>query len=262
MHNRSTVRSIEILDIISRSPSGLSLTEVVEATDIPRTTVYEILRMLEWTEMLQRIEGPVKKWAVGLRAFRIGRRYVANMDLVRESAPFLESIREEFGMTSFLAVREGVQVVFLDKREPPEVTIHTADVTDRQDVYCTALGKASLAWLSMDMQSRILSSLQFHARTRRTIVSAEKLKSELRKTRRRGYAIDNREILDFVQCVAAPVFNHDNAVIAAISIAGPADRHRNLNDEGHRLRRMTDELSGKLGAANRRLTESGYDKTA
>ena len=262
MHNRSAVRSIEILDIISRSPSGLSLTEVVEATDIPRTTVYEILRMLESTEMLQRIEGSVKKWAVGLRAFRIGRRYVANMDLVRESAPFLESIRDEFGMTSFLAVREQTQVVFLDKREPPDVTIHTADVTDRQDVYCTALGKASLAWLSMDMQSSILSGLQFHPRTRRTIVSAEKLKTELRKTRRRGYAIDNREILDFVQCVAAPVFNHDNAVIAAISIAGPADRHRNLNDEGHRLRRMTDELSGKLGAANRRLTESGYDKTA
>lgn len=224
--------------------------------------MYEILCMLESAAMLQRIEGPVTKWAVGLRAFRIGRRYVANMDLVRESATYLESIRDEFGMTSFLAIREDNQVVFLDKREPPEVTIHTADVTDRQDVYCTALGKASLAWLPMDVQSSILSSLQFHARTRRTIVSAEKLKTELRKTRRRGYAIDNREVLDFVQCVAAPVFNHDNAVIAAISIAGPADRHRKLGAEGQGLRGITDELSGKLGADIGRLNAIRFDQTA
>ncbi|MDF1568953.1 MAG: IclR family transcriptional regulator [Spirochaetaceae bacterium] len=262
MHNRSVVRSIEILDMISRSPSGLSLTEVVEATNIPRTTVYEILCMLESTQMLQTIGGSVKKWAVGLRAFRIGRRYMANMDLVRESAPFLESIRDEFGMTSFLAVREQTQVVFLDKREPSNVAIHTADVTDRQDVYCTALGKASMAWLPPETLESLLPRLQFHPRTRRTIVSAERLKAELRKTRKRGYAIDNREILDFVQCVAAPVFNHDDDVIAAISIAGPADRHRKLSIEGQRLRRITDELSGRLGAAYMRLKEIGFNQTA
>ncbi|QEN04327.1 IclR family transcriptional regulator [Thiospirochaeta perfilievii] len=247
MQNRSLVRSIQILTLISQSKNGLSLNQIVEATSIPKTTVYEILLMLIETDMVQTLEGKARLYQIGLKAFVIGNRYIQNMDLVSESKPIVKRVSQELDKTIFIAILDGNQIIYLHKHEPENVPIYTANVTNREDAYCTSLGKAMLAFLPNDKLEDLIDSMNFKQRTERTILNKKSLIKELEITKKRGYAIDDREIIDFVQCLGAPIFNHRGEVVAGISTAGLYSEERDIKKEGEVLVCAAKEISTRLG---------------
>ena len=90
--------------------------------------------------------------------------------------------------------------------------------------YCTSLGKTLLAFRPAPDVERWLRTPTLKAMTPDTITSPRKLLKDLRTIRERGYAVDEQEHELGVRCIAAPVSNHSGEVVAAISVAGPADR--------------------------------------
>lgn len=247
MQKRSLVRSIEILTLISQSKNGLSLNELVNLTSIPKTTLYEILLMLIETEMIQSLEGKTRLYQIGLKAFVIGNRYIQNMDLVTESKPIVKKISEDIDKTIFIAILDGNQIIYLHKHEPEFVPIYTANITNREDAYCTSLGKAILAFLPEAEIDSLIDTMNFKKRTDRTIIDRDSLKKELKVTKNRGYSIDDREIIDFVQCIGAPIFNHRGDVVAGISTAGLYSQDRDIVTEGEKLVKAANEISARLG---------------
>ena len=175
MQKRSLVRSIEILTLISQSKNGLSLNELVNLTSIPKTTLYEILLMLIETEMIQSLEGKTRLYQIGLKAFVIGNRYIQNMDLVTESKPIVKKISEDIDKTIFIAILDGNQIIYLHKHEPEFVPIYTANITNREDAYCTSLGKAILAFLPEAEIDSLIDTMNFKKRTDRTIIDKDSL---------------------------------------------------------------------------------------
>lgn len=247
MKNRSVVRAIDVLSLISESKEGLSLNELVEKTAIPKTTVYEILLMLLDTKMIQCEEGRVKTYKIGLKAFLIGNRYIQNMDLLKVARPLVEEAMEHLNMTVFIAMLDGNQIVYLHKSEPENVPIYTANVSNREDLYCTSLGKAILSALPGEQKTELIASQKFRQRTVRTIMTEKDLLKEVELTGERGYSIDNREILDFVMCVGAPIFNHKGVVEAGVSAAGLFSDSRNTDEEGVYIFQVAGEISKRLG---------------
>lgn len=247
MKQRSVVRSIEILSIISQSKLGMSLNDVVAKTKIPRTTTYDILQMLTESEMLQVIEGKTRQYKIGLKAFLIGNRYIQNMDLIQAARPVVDETSEKLEMTSFIAMLEGNQIIYLYKKEPENVPIYTANVSNREDVYCTSLGKAILSALPEEEVETMIPTLKFRQRTKNTIMNGETLKSDLALTRKRGFSLDDREILDFVFCVGAPIFDHSGRVAGGISVAGLYGPDRDAETEGKVLIDAANTISRRLG---------------
>ncbi|MBN2617310.1 MAG: IclR family transcriptional regulator [Spirochaetales bacterium] len=247
MQKKSVVRSIEILNLISNSRDGLSLNEIVEKTEYPKTTVYEILLMLLSTDMLQLIEGKTNRYKIGLKAFVIGNSYIKDMDLVNEAKSIVNDLCIDLDMTIFIATLEENQIIYLYKKEPENVPIYTANVANREDAYCTSLGKAILAHLPGFEQDRIIDTMKFRQRTKQTIMNKKDLLVELNKIYKQGYSVDNREILDFVLCLGAPIFNHKGKCIAAISCAGLYGSHRNIELEGEKMVLAAMAISKKLG---------------
>lgn len=251
MQKKSVVRSIEILSLISESKDGLSLNEIVDKTSIPKTTVYEILLMLMETEMIQAVEGKSKLYQIGLKAFVIGNMYLENMDLVTESKPFVKQVSKDLNATVFIAVLNGDQIIYLYKCEPEDVPIHTANVANREDAYCTSLGKAILAFMPLFDRKPLIEQMKYRQRTSRTIMNSKDLSKELDITKERGYSIDDREILDFVLCLGAPIFNHKGRVVAAISTAGLYSEERDTASEGAALMEAANNISSRLGYIRR-----------
>lgn len=247
MQQRSLIRSIEILTLISQSKNGLSLNELVDMTLIPKTTLYEILLMLQETKMIQALEGKIRLYQIGLKAFVIGNRYIQNMDLVSLSKPTMKRISEDLDKTIFIAILDDNQIIYLHKHEPEYVPIHTANISSREDVYCTSLGKAILAFMPDSGVKRVLENIKFKQRTERTIMNKKNLKEDLLITRNRGYSIDDREIIDFVRCIGAPIFNHRGEVVAGISTAGLYNPKQDIISEGERLVSAAKEISTLLG---------------
>jgi DNA-binding IclR family transcriptional regulator len=169
------------------------------------------------------------------------------MDLIQEARQYVDAVSEELDMTGFIAMLEGNQIIYLYKREPEKVPIYTANVGNREDAYCTSLGKAILSALPGEELQPLLQTLQYRRRTRRTIMNTEALMKDLSLTRRRGYSLDDREILDFVMCVGAPIFDHSGHVTGGISIAGLYEESRNPDREGFILKKAAQAISRRLG---------------
>lgn len=87
------------------------------------------------------------------------------------------------------------------------------------EAYCSAVGKALLAYLPQQDREDYLAGGPFVPLTENTIVEPDDLSCEFEVTRARGYAIDNEEILTGLFCVAAPLMKPDGTVIAAISVS-------------------------------------------
>src|SRR5207244_10401496 len=103
------------------------------------------------------------------------------------------------------------------RSEPHVVT----DVGSRLPAYCTSLGKAMLAFLPDDEIDRLYDSpAELASRTRNTITTLARLKSELAAIRRRGYAVAQEETTEGIVCIGSPILGADGRPEAAISLAG------------------------------------------
>jgi DNA-binding IclR family transcriptional regulator len=134
----------------------------------------------------------------------------------------------------------------------------------RSPLYCTSQGKAILAFSPEAVTAEIIRSLEFKAITRNKITKPARLKEELERIRRCGYAIDKEELEEDLRCIGAPVFNHEGEVIAALSIAGPTYRVG-----GGQMPKLVDavlaasrQLSAALGFPNGQRPAAGKSRPA
>ena len=94
----------------------------------------------------------------------------------------------------------------------------------RTQTYCTAVGKALIAFLPTHRLNALIEGLQFKRHTRHTLVSSSALKTELERVRRRGFAVDNEEVEEGLRCIAAPIRDYTGNVVASLGVAGPIFR--------------------------------------
>ncbi len=245
--NRTAQRTVEILELISRRPDGATLEEICGTLGLPKTSAYDIVATLAEMNMVSVTRGQKQTYRIGLAAYRIGVNYTNSLDFLEVVEPELRAFSRKVGKTVFFGVRSGHEVVYICKFEPENPIITTATVGSKNPMYCTSLGKAILAFADEKTRDQILDGIHFRRKTERTIGGREELLRELEQVRRRGYARDDREMEEHMECVGAPVFGSDGNVLGAISLSGlykPAEDYGAL---GEAVRKKAAELSERLG---------------
>ncbi len=245
--NRTTLRSVEILKLVSKRPDGITLDEICEALKMPKTSAYDIVVTLAETGMIHVAKGQRQVYTIGLTAYRIGISYTNHMDVLATLEPELKVFAREIGKTVFYGVLAGHEVVYLCKSEPENPIITTATVGSKNPVYCTSLGKAILAYVDADTRQKIMDRIHFRQKTPRTILSREALSEELEKVREKGYALDAREVEDHMECVGAPVFDQEGRVLGAISASSLYKPQEDYEKLGAAVKEKAAALSKVLG---------------
>jgi len=121
-------------------------------------------------------------------------------------------------------VPQGDEMVYVYQHDGPGSVKVTARLGTRRPMNCTSLGKAFLAFLpDAELQDR-LERMAYVRLTGRSLLTAAALRPELTITRDRGYSIDDVEVEEGVSCLGAPILDVHGRPVAAISIAGPAER--------------------------------------
>jgi DNA-binding IclR family transcriptional regulator len=114
--------------------------------------------------------------------------------------------------------------------------------------YCTAAGKAALAWQPDSVLNRLIR-LGLPAYTPQTITDPAALRAELAAIRKRGYAVDDEELSPGIRCIGAPIRNMAGRVFASISVSGPARRLTRAKNQA--MARLVihhaDAISARLG---------------
>jgi DNA-binding IclR family transcriptional regulator len=164
------------------------------------------------------------RYRLGLKLFELGTKAVSQLDLRERARPLLERVVLETGETVHLCIMDDTEVVYLDKVEPTRSVRMASSVGRRNPAYCTAVGKAMMAYLPEADVEAIVRKQGLKSLTRNTITTLYELKAELAIIRKRGYAIDDEENEEGVRCVGCVVRGYAGEPVAAISISGPAFR--------------------------------------
>jgi DNA-binding IclR family transcriptional regulator len=223
---RSTVRNESAISMLDRSAmlllafrssgGAMTLAQLCQATGIPKTTAHRLVGELEKWGMLERSG---RRLRLGMRLFELGQLVPTQRDIGEIAAPHLADLFEATRQTVHLAVRDGLEVVYVQKlahRDSPQVG---SRVGGRMPMHCTGVGKAMLAFNTTALTDAVIAQ-GLSRLTPRTIIAPGLLRRDLARTRVRGFAVEREESTTGIVCVAGPIVDITGSAVAAISMTG------------------------------------------
>lgn len=219
---KSADRVIDIIDLLKDFPRGLTLKEIAEKLSLPQSSAFHLLQTMQARQFLSITER--KAYKLGPKLIQIGTRALETLDVNAVAQPYLRELMESLEETVFMAVMLGHELTYVAKVDNYRSVRTSAQIGMRKPVYCTGLGKAFLAFMPEQVKNNILSGIDRPQITKNTITDLATLNEQLSEFRLQGYAVDDEENEGGLYCLAAPVFNAANEIIAAISVAGPKNR--------------------------------------
>lgn len=205
-----------ILDLFDRPHRHLMLDDVVQRTQLPRSTAHRILEQLA---RMRWLDHSTAGYRLGARSLGLGGREVGRSALRVAAAPVLHELAMRTELVVHLGVLDGTTVYYLDKVGGQAAVEVPSRVGGRAPAHCTALGKAMLASLAPE-QVDVAYERGLPRRTPRTIVDLGLLHQELSRVRsRHGLAFEHAECFPGITCVGVALRSPDGQ-IGAISLVG------------------------------------------
>ncbi|MEO3862615.1 IclR family transcriptional regulator [Acrocarpospora sp. B8E8] len=211
-------RAAAILGAFDVTHRELTLAALVARSGLPRSTTHRTAgRMLQ----LGWLDKPRSRYRIGNRLFEIASLAPIRMELREAVLPFLQDLHHATKITAQLGVLEGGQILVVEKITGHRAMPMLSQVGGIIPAYCSALGRAILAYSEPSVIEAVLGA-PLAARTPRTLTSPVAIMRELTAVPERGWAIDREEGVIGVSCVAAPIFGPLGDVVAALSVTGPS----------------------------------------
>ena len=214
----SIKKALSIIECVGKSTRPLKASEVANSTKLERATAFRILTYLTSLGYLFK-DVETNLYSLGHKIFEFGDKSDYLKTLTTLCLDSIRKLSVETEHITYLAVLEGPHVVYCDKVNPTGDSAPRA-FRMRLDAHSCALGKAMLAYKSLEELKEIYKSYSLHKHTVNTITSLDKLQVELRKVRSIGYSVNEAETFDYVYGVGAAILNSQNRAVAAISLSG------------------------------------------
>jgi IclR family acetate operon transcriptional repressor len=220
---QSLDRGLAILEAVAASPAPVPLKQLTDLIGIDRSSVFRLANTLRQRRFLANPRGS-KDYILGPTAWRLSRRYGRSV-LATFFHHYLHDLSAILGETSHFAVREGVEVFFIDHHMPAGQMVSVAGQTGEfAPLHCTAHGKALLADCDLAALRELLGRAPLRVYTRTTVRSLTRLAEVCAQVRVDGFATDEGEYLDEVRCVAAPIRDAQGEIVASVGISSPLTR--------------------------------------
>ncbi len=242
----SADRVLRVLEVFGPAERELTLSEIAERMQLPKSSVHRLLGTLIARGYVER-DSQNHRYSLGIRLFEVGSNVIHGRGLHAAAHPILEELTMSTGETSHLAVGSGTEAVYVYKLDGPSAIQMPSRVGGRAPGHATSIGKVLLAWGGAGIR-RELDGGPLRPYTSNTIVDFARLDEELELVRARGYATDLEEFEIGLRCIAAPVHDMSDRVIAAVGIAAPAIR---LNPDT--MDRAVEAVTGAGKAISRQL---------
>jgi DNA-binding IclR family transcriptional regulator len=218
---QSVQRAAALLRAISDAPEPQTAPDLAERCGLNRSTAWRILATLEEEGLVDR-DAATNRYSIGHAVARLS--VAGTESLPRLARPHLEELSRRTGETVSLALPRRLQLVYVDQVQAPHVM--AADWLGRAvPLHATSTGKALLAWLPSDELAAALTP-PLERFTDNTITDLPKLRSELARVRKRGYAVSRGELETALWGASAPVLDRGARPIAVVSVWGAEGRLR------------------------------------
>jgi len=211
-------RGLKILEAFTLQKHRLALKELTKKTGLPKTTVYRLLHTLESLGYIS-FDSERKEYFLGTKVMSLGFTVLSNMDLRDKAYPYLKELSNKSNQNVNLGILDKTEVVYIERIKKRLVVGMDLHIGSRLSCYNTSIGRAILAFLQDKELAEIIAMLKKDDKVANIIgKDGEKLIEVLEKVRLAGYALNDGEFIEDLKAIAAPIFNHEDKVIAAINM--------------------------------------------
>jgi len=218
----SVANSIRLLTSFSGAEDELGITTLATRLRLAKSTVHRLAATLTSAGFLEQ-NSETGKYRLGVALFELGALVRRRMDVATEARPRLRELLEKTGETVQLGIVDHYSVLYVYEMESPRAIRMAAAVGARAPLHCTAVGKVLLAFQPGDYVTQVIER-GLTAYTPKTITRRDGVLGMLEEVRLRDHAVDDEESESGLRAIAAPVRNHNGAVIAALGVAAPVQR--------------------------------------
>lgn len=244
--SQSLERGLAILSAFDSERPLIGVSELSRELSLSRSTAHRYIATLAQLGYLQQ-DPDSKRYRLGPKVLDLGFSAINSMDVREISAPHLRRLSDETGHTVNLAILDGIDVVYIERCRTAQPGQREIDlnlhVGARLPAYCTAMGKAILAFVSEDRREELIARIDFVVRGPNTITDADAFRVELERIRAAGIAVNDEELAYGLRSVAAPIHAHSGEVLAALNLAI------------HRTMGSMDELIARFGPAVKKTAD-------
>jgi len=244
---RSLIRTLRILEQLAGAPEGLSLAALSARLEAPKSSLLGLLRPMCNYRYIVHSDG---RYLLGPGAYRLGVSVMPTLSVARIAAPIMRELVERSGETVLVATMDpdAGRAVYVEKIESSHSIRYTVDLGTARPLYCSAAGRVLLAFADSAFIARYLKRGPFPALTPQTLTSAAQLRRLLPEIREQKLAITVGEVSTDVAGFAAPIFDRDGRVAAALTMAAPVSRTlAHPQDYATLIRDAADSISFGLG---------------
>lgn len=210
---------MDVLDLLARRGVPMATMEIAETLSMPKSTTHHLLNVMRERRFVSYWPDQ-RAWTLGVSAFEVGASYMRSGPLHRAGQRYMLALTNAVNETSHLAVLQGTDVIYLDKREPltPGVRLVT-EVGSRLPAHLTAVGRAILSRLDVEQLSTLYDGYSWLSRTGEGPTSLSALREVLQSVRTNGYAHEKGTTTSGIDCIASPVLTRDGRAVAALGVA-------------------------------------------
>lgn len=223
-HATSLLKGLRILCLFSRERPQWRVGEMAKAIGSAKSTVSRIARTLEREGFL--VSRPDRDgYRLGLRLWYLGSSAISDVsDFPRCALPHLENLVRRVQQSVQAVILDGTEVVYVQKVDAQHSLRTYTQLGARFPSYCSATGKAMLAFQPDEVVERVIRA-GLKPYTERTVTKPGWLRNELQRIRKRGYAMNKGEWRADIGGIAAPVFDRTGKAIGAIGITMPLTQY-------------------------------------
>jgi DNA-binding IclR family transcriptional regulator len=213
-------RGLEILSFFTHERRILSGAQLAKMAKLPRASVFRMLQTLEQAGYLDRVgePGTHPSYRLGVAVLRLGFEFLSSMELTDQGRPVIESLSDACGYSSHIVVRDGRDVVIVAKALGRHATFHAIQVGARLPAHATVLGRVLMGGMSLREIEQLYANVTMKAFMPSTPNTPQALKAAIDEAQTAGYAISQGGFESGISTIAAPVFNSEKQICAAVSV--------------------------------------------
>jgi DNA-binding IclR family transcriptional regulator len=247
--SKSALRVLEIMEFVADHRDGCTHTTIAQGLSIPKSSLTALLQDLLSKNYLRR-NPDSGIFTVGVQVLWLANSYLRNLNLVQLGQPLVAEIFSRVKEFSILAIPQGTEYVTICTESVPSIFGHTLQIGSRGPLYCSALGRAMLAFMPDKQANEILRNSQRTKITPATKTSLAEIGAALEEVRKTGYALAQEESLPGVIGYATPVFDSSGNPVAAFGVGVPSSQWKRSAESSivGALKAASQQLSQQLGA--------------
>lgn len=214
----SVLKAIRIMELFTPDNPRITLSDISQQLDLPKSTAHNLLNTLVSAGYIEKTDN--NQYALGTAVIALTQKVRVNVEVRDRAAPLLRELADLCDESVYLTIRDGDYALYIYAIESSQRLLARTAIGDRANLHCTSVGKAILAHLPDEDVDAVIAHAGLPRFTNETITDLEQLKTELERTRRRGYSVDNGEHEEYVYCIGAPIFDVQGNVFGSCSVSG------------------------------------------